>query len=105
MPLSPVTAALFDLSYVQQQFPLLAARAKAIPHLEPQCSANEQCKSQGLEGACCPTSDGVMLGCCATGVSTMDEWRAYTLADLAGTLLLRNPPFCLRFNLISYICF
>eukprot|EP01037_Dinobryon_pediforme_P043761 gene43761-55019_t len=90
MPLSPVTAALFDLSYVQQQFPVLAARAKATPALDPVCSANAQCKAQGLDGACCPTTDGVFLGCCQTGTSTMDEWRAYTLADLASKYTVRT---------------
>lgn len=28
------------------------------------CSANEKCAKLGLTGACCPTNDGVMLGCC-----------------------------------------
>lgn len=28
------------------------------------CSANEKCKAKGLTGDCCPTSDGVILGCC-----------------------------------------
>lgn len=83
MPLSPVTAVLFDMSYVQQQFPVLASRVKSTPILQPQCSANAQCKAQNLDGNCCPTNDGVMLGCCVAGSSVMDEWRAYTLADLA----------------------
>lgn len=88
MPLSPVTAVLFDMSYVQQQFPVLASRVKSTPVLQPQCSANAQCKAQNLDGDCCPTYDGVMLGCCATGSSVMDEWRAYTLADLASKFIL-----------------
>jgi endo-1,3(4)-beta-glucanase len=83
MPLSPVTAALFDLSYVQQQFLVLANRVKSVPVLVPHCSANQQCKVQGLEGECCPTTDGIMLGCCTVGSSIMDEWRGFTLADLA----------------------
>jgi len=29
------------------------------------CSANAACRAQGLEGDCCPTSDGSMLGCCS----------------------------------------
>jgi hypothetical protein len=28
------------------------------------CSANEKCAKLGLIGACCPTNEGVMLGCC-----------------------------------------
>ena len=95
-----MTAALFDLSYVQQQFPVLAARAKATPALDPVCSANAQCKAQGLDGACCPTTDGVFLGCCQTGTSTMDEWRAYTLADLA--ILDKNAAWDLALSLPNF---
>jgi hypothetical protein len=29
-----------------------------------ECSANEKCAKLGLIGACCPTNEGVMLGCC-----------------------------------------
>jgi hypothetical protein len=29
-----------------------------------ECAANSKCKALGLIGACCPTHDGVMLGCC-----------------------------------------
>lgn len=88
MPLSPVTAALFDLSYVQQQFLVLANRVKSVPVLVPHCSANQQCKVQGLEGECCPTTDGIMLGCCTVGSSIMDEWRGFTLADLASMIFV-----------------
>uniref|UniRef100_A0A7S4MTN5 Uncharacterized protein n=1 Tax=Odontella aurita TaxID=265563 RepID=A0A7S4MTN5_9STRA len=28
------------------------------------CGANEKCMALGLTGTCCPTVDGVMLGCC-----------------------------------------
>jgi hypothetical protein len=28
------------------------------------CSANVKCAKLGLVGACCPTNEGVMLGCC-----------------------------------------
>jgi len=29
------------------------------------CSANSACNVEGLNGDCCPTSDGSMLGCCS----------------------------------------
>jgi len=30
------------------------------------CDAHPACQSAGLKGACCPTSDGVTLGCCGS---------------------------------------
>mmetsp|Transcript_26382 Transcript_26382/g.55601 ORF Transcript_26382/g.55601 Transcript_26382/m.55601 type:complete len:129 (+) Transcript_26382:284-670(+) len=30
----------------------------------PLCNKNDKCAALGLEGVCCPTGDGVMLGCC-----------------------------------------
>jgi hypothetical protein len=33
--------------------------------VEPRsCSAHAECASSGLVGQCCPTGDGIMLGCC-----------------------------------------
>ena len=34
--------------------------------LGTQCSLNPVCAAMGLEGACCPSADGVMLDCCET---------------------------------------
>merc|ERR1712083_332931 len=45
------------------------------------CNANAACRAQGLDGNCCPTSEGSMLGCCSehatitalTTVANQDE--------------------------------
>lgn len=29
------------------------------------CTANPDCKKLGLTGDCCPTSEGILLGCCS----------------------------------------
>ena len=31
----------------------------------PKCEENEKCSAENLVGLCCPTADGVFLGCCA----------------------------------------
>ena len=41
--------------------------------IEPQCDKNSACMALGLPGSCCPTSSGVMLGCCPTVVPPPSE--------------------------------
>ena len=41
----------------------------------PQCSAHEQCAALNLDGDCCPTIDGTMLGCCG---STADQYHFFS---------------------------
>ena len=36
------------------------------------CGVNPVCAAMGLEGACCPTADGVMLDCCNRGCEVHD---------------------------------
>jgi hypothetical protein len=52
------------------------------------------CVSLGMQGQCCPTPEGIMLGCCEAqqlGSKLMlDEWKALLFCDLAGTTQLRN---------------
>ena len=56
------------------------------------------CKALGLTGMCCPSPEGLFLGCCDTssGSSTsssngdgssavmIDEWKSLLFAELAG---------------------
>ena len=92
MPLSPATALLFDSSYVQLQYPILASRLPPpVPPGSSQCSANAACKALNLVGLCCPALDGQMLSCCDAATSSqarlLEEWRSYIYVDLAGKLL------------------
>lgn len=45
------------------------------------------CKSLGLQGACCPSPEGVYLLCCDSYTTNLnrlsDEWKAYVYALLA----------------------
>ena len=43
-----------------------AVLVKAAPQ-SASCSAYAACASLGLTGDCCPTAQGVALGCCALG--------------------------------------
>jgi hypothetical protein len=40
MPLSPVTALLFDVNYVMQQYPVLGQRLVNAPIVPPLCADN-----------------------------------------------------------------
>ncbi|CAB9518519.1 glycoside hydrolase family 16 protein [Seminavis robusta] len=44
-----------------------------------QCSSNPVCLAMGVEGACCPTADGVFLDCCNRSCSAHSACN--TLAD------------------------
>eukprot|EP01039_Chlorochromonas_danica_P006287 gene6287-6932_t len=89
MPLSPVSALLFDSQYAAIEYPTVAAHMP--PFLQPGnqlCSSNPQCRPMGLSGNCCPTTEGVYLTCCDSYISTnsnrvSDEWKAYIYALLA----------------------
>ena len=81
MPLTPVTAALFDVYYVTRQWPVLGARLSvtaptapvAAPTATvsgPECSSRPSCTSLGLTGMCCPTPEGLTLACCNNNPST-----------------------------------
>jgi len=84
MPLSPVTAALFDSQYVQTQYPVLATRLPPpLPVNQQQCSANPVCRNLGMIGLCCPTADGNLLACCDAIGQMQDEWKSLIFIDLA----------------------
>lgn len=81
MPVTPVTAVLFDQSFVQMEYPLLAFRLPAAPSADKvACSANSQCVQLGMAGPCCPTAEGLTLACCDPDPSgnkpMQDEWRS-----------------------------
>lgn len=83
MPLTPLTATLFDNTYVQRQWPVLGSRLQSnSPVSAPECAAHPVCVSLGLTGTCCPNSDGVSLACCGTSLSNgiSDEWKSFIYA-------------------------
>ena len=113
MPLSPVTGCLFDQSYVQLQYPVLATRLPAQQSVgQQQCSLNAGscsycraylellnlmiyfflyfcrftvgCRNLGMIGQCCPTVDGVFMACCDDSGQMQDEWKSFIIIDLAG---------------------
>ena len=162
MPITPVTAELFDAQYVQSQYPILAARlqanrAEVTQHqeassgLSAECASNSckyivvrylictiyyyylyiqylytfiqyivhtwcpntdhlilflppVCKGLGITGMCCPTAEGMMLGCCDAallpGSQIGDEWLSMINCDLAGE---GNSFFFISFYLLYYL--
>jgi hypothetical protein len=56
------------------------------------------CRGLGITGLCCPTPEGVLLGCCDSQQTSnssvtahmQDEWRGLLYCDLAGTQRLSN---------------
>lgn len=89
MPLTPVTALLFEQSYVSKQWEVLGSRLinqTPITSKEASCSAHKECAMLGMTGACCPATDGTMLACCE-GTQNIgyisDEWLAYMYIDHA----------------------
>lgn len=78
--MTPLTAILFDNSYVQRQWPVLGSRLPVnTPVPIPECSAHPPCVALSLTGLCCPNSDGVSLACCGTSLSNgiADEWKSF----------------------------
>ena len=55
-------------TYVFFPTPVAATEPTSLPTEEinssDQCSDHSSCFAQNLTGSCCPTSDGVSLGCC-----------------------------------------
>lgn len=80
MPLTPASALLFDPAFARLQWPALALRLQQAGHTgDPLCSANKACA--GLEGLCCPTAEGLLLGCCDQLAGALQpEWKALILA-------------------------
>ncbi len=82
MPITPVTALLFDQSYVKLEHSVMAINLvnTAISPEKRLCSASRQCSNLGLTGDCCPSPEGSYLGCCNTtliGKGYMsDEWKS-----------------------------
>lgn len=87
MPLSPVTSLLFDANYVKLQYPVVATSMKHVNNgpISSQCMDNSACRALDLFGLCCPTREGIMLGCCRANMTQDmgDEWKAYIFIDLA----------------------
>ena len=47
-----------------------------------------ECATLGLSGDCCPTNNGVYLGCCTTDPAVIEsEWIGFMYADHAGKSL------------------
>ena len=57
-------------------FPSLSPTAKVTESEIAQCSFHPKCFSSNLAGLCCPTLDGVVLGCCDTSFWETDEAEA-----------------------------
>jgi len=51
----------------------LAPTAEIFEVESTQCSFHPRCYAEGLSGDCCPTLDGVLLGCCGNFWGTDDE--------------------------------
>ena len=88
MPVTPVTAILFDQQYVMTEYPALASRLPPPASAgSKQCANNVQCAAAGILGYCCPTPEGAMLACCdplVNGQSRMqDEWKSLIYIDHA----------------------
>lgn len=106
MPLTPITAILFDQPYVMKEWPVVGTRLlieqKVVPDKIRQCSASKgwfphsflrfvihasllECVALGLLGNCCPNNENVFLQCCsanntadALGVDVIsDEYKSY----------------------------
>ena len=81
MPITPVTALLFDQSYVALEHSVMASNLqKSTPPPEKRlCSNSKQCVTLGLTGDCCPTFEGSYLGCCNVSLIQgymSDEWKS-----------------------------
>jgi hypothetical protein len=68
----------------------------------PECSANEVCAAQGLEGLCCPTEEGDLLACCYGAVNE-------TIAPTRSPPVFQEPecsanPTCAAANLTGLCC-
>lgn len=92
MPLTPVTAALFDVPFVLKEWPVLGSRLPPTPapvasspaSLGPECSSRPSCTALGLTGMCCPTPEGTFLSCCSSSNPSapssavmQDEWKSH----------------------------
>lgn len=53
------------------------------------CEANEKCAAQGLEGACCPATNGAILSCCDghEGTPSSASHTSYGFVAVAATLV------------------
>lgn len=92
MPVTPITEALLDRAFVEEEWPILG---DVIPTPEEEskmmerasCSLNKGCAAMGLQGTCCPAPSGIYLGCCDArpgGARPMqNDWRSLLYADLA----------------------
>lgn len=86
MPLSPITCSLFDQSYVKLQYPVVAQALNKVNKAKnsEKCSDYSACSALGLLDDCCPTQQGVILGCCEmVEMAVGDEWRALIYSYLA----------------------
>lgn len=93
MPLTPITALLYDVPYLTALWPTLAPTLPPLLNPDTQsCAKNSQCSHLNLTGLCCPTAEGVFLLCCdgyEQGRGGLgDEWRALVFAALAGELVV-----------------
>jgi hypothetical protein len=79
LPLSPITASLFDSAYVQNLYPLLSSAIPSLPKISDEsrrCDANVRCAA--LQGLCCPDTEGLILECCNNSTSRLSvEWESY----------------------------
>ncbi|CAM9500223.1 unnamed protein product [Chrysoparadoxa australica] len=51
---------------------------------DSRCENNAQCYALGVRGQCCPTDNGIMLGCCATSPAACASNPACANAHIQG---------------------
>lgn len=58
-----------------------------------------ECATLGLSGDCCPTNNGVFLGCCTTDPAVIEsEWIGFMYADHAGKSYYNSIYFFILIN-------
>ena len=86
IPVTPVTALLFDRPYVSIEWSVLGyfLPNMNISSSNPSCDSNPGCLSLGLQGDCCPAVGGTFLACCAENKDvSQEEWIGFMYADQA----------------------
>lgn len=66
------------------------------------CGQHPQCDKAGITGLCCPTTEGVFLGCCSTNKENSVETKNETLTDSDSSCALHD--MCLQMKLTGSCC-
>ena len=86
IPVTPVTNHLFDRPYVSTEWSVLGyfLPSTNVPKINASCSLNSECFSLGLQGNCCPNTEGSFLACCPDNKYLLEiEWIGFMYADQA----------------------